>query len=212
MEEKQIIKSTKGNLESIVKKMYIGAGVLICYVILFYWFNIGECREYIGYNYLTREYDKINTIDFFNYLCNCHGGSGVVFAIGILLIIFTSLVYWWLKNTDITVTDKRVYGTTATGKRVDLPFDKISAVATSLFKGIAVATSSGKINFKMIANRDDIHKELSKLLIDRQSNKQNQKNTNNSTTEELKQYKELLDNGVITQEEFEQKKKQLLNL
>lgn len=31
-----------------------------------------------------------------------------------------------------------------------------------------------------------------------------------STIEKLKQYKELLDNGIITQEEFEQKKKQLL--
>ncbi|MCC8014138.1 MAG: DUF4234 domain-containing protein, partial [Eubacterium sp.] len=40
--------------------------------------------------------------------------------------------------------------------------------------------------------------------------------TNNSvvfgTTEELKKYKELLDSGVITQDEFEAKKKQLLSL
>ena len=28
----------------------------------------------------------------------------------------------------------------------------------------------------------------------------------------LKKYKELLDNGIITQEEFEDKKKQILNL
>ncbi len=33
-----------------------------------------------------------------------------------------------------------------------------------------------------------------------------------ATPDELKKYKELLDNGVITQEEFEAKKKQLLNL
>lgn len=31
-------------------------------------------------------------------------------------------------------------------------------------------------------------------------------------TEQLKQYKELLDNGIITQEEFDTKKKQLLGL
>ena len=44
-----------------------------------------------------------------------------------------------------------------------------------------------------------------------------QKNTNKvdsqiSTTEELKKYKELLDTGVITTDEFDKKKKQLLNL
>ena len=33
-----------------------------------------------------------------------------------------------------------------------------------------------------------------------------------STADELKKYKELLDSGVITQEEFEEKKKQLLGL
>ena len=32
------------------------------------------------------------------------------------------------------------------------------------------------------------------------------------TTDELKKYKELLDGGVITQEEFDAKKKQLLGL
>jgi len=41
-------------------------------------------------------------------------------------------------------------------------------------------------------------------------------NINNNTIQnnanELKAYKELLDSGAITQEEFEKKKKQLLNL
>ena len=33
-----------------------------------------------------------------------------------------------------------------------------------------------------------------------------------SNADEIKKYKELLDNGTITQEEFDKKKKQLLNL
>lgn len=43
----------------------------------------------------------------------------------------------------------------------------------------------------------------------------NSSNTNKNTStpsDELKKYKELLDSGVITQEEFDEKKKQLLNL
>ena len=34
----------------------------------------------------------------------------------------------------------------------------------------------------------------------------------NNSVDELKKYKELLDSGIITQEEFEEKKKQLLQL
>ena len=44
-----------------------------------------------------------------------------------------------------------------------------------------------------------------------QVNNSNVQNTNDPITE-VKKYKELLDNGIITQEEFEKKKKELLNL
>ncbi len=39
-----------------------------------------------------------------------------------------------------------------------------------------------------------------------------QKEVNSSNIDELKKYKELLDMGAITQEEFNKKKKELLNL
>ena len=44
-----------------------------------------------------------------------------------------------------------------------------------------------------------------------QTNNSNVQNTNDPITE-VKRYKELLDNGIITQEEFDKKKKELLNL
>ena len=116
---------------------------------------------------------------------------------------------------QLTVTDKRVYGKATFGKRVDLPIDSISAVGTSALWGIDVGTSSGRIHFKLVKNKDKIHSELSKLLMERQhSEKQNNIPLNNSTSnaDELKKYKELLDGGVITQEEFDAKKKQLLGL
>ncbi len=49
---------------------------------------------------------------------------------------------------------------------------------------------------------------------DKKKLKQEKAQVNNSlsTTQALKEYKELLDKGVITQEEFDTKKKQLLNL
>ncbi len=44
------------------------------------------------------------------------------------------------------------------------------------------------------------------------NNQQNNIASTTSVTDELKKYKELLDIGIITQEEFDSKKKQLLNL
>lgn len=126
------------------------------------------------------------------------------------------LLYAWLHSYEITVTDKRVYGKTAFGKRVDLPVDSVSAVGSRWPKGISVATSSGKISFLMIKNRDEIHKCVSGLLIERQgktaATTASIQQAPQSNADELKKYKELLDNGIITQEEFDAKKKQLLGL
>lgn len=135
------------------------------------------------------------------------------------LIIFVVLIYLWLRSYSITVTNKRVYGQTAFGKRVDLPFDSVSSVGTSALKGIAVGTSSGKISFKLIKNQGEIHDVISKILAERQTTEKKtsestvtQTIVESSSADELKKFKELLDMGVITQEEFDAKKKQLLNL
>ena len=119
-------------------------------------------------------------------------------------------------NVQLTISDKRVYGSTFWGKRVDLPIDSVSAVGMGIFKSISIATSSGSISFSGVLNRDEMHESISKLLIDRQG-KQTTTTTikqelPQSNADELKKYKDLLDSGVITQEEFDAKKKQLLGL
>lgn len=135
-------------------------------------------------------------------------------AIPLPAIIIVLFIYWWLSSYALTVSDKRIYGKTSFGKRVDLPVDSVSAVSTSMLKGIAVATASGKIVFKLIKNRDEIHSEISNLIISRQTKPETvaTEPTIPTATDELKKYKELLDMGAITQEEFDAKKKELLGL
>ena len=97
-----------------------------------------------------------------------------------------------------------------------MPIDSISAVGSCWPNGIAIATSSGRISFLMIKNRDEIHKCVSDLLIERQSKPTStttiKQEIPQSNADELKKYKELFDGGIITQEEFNAKKKQLLGL
>ena len=94
-----------------------------------------------------------------------------------------------------------------------MPLDSITAVGTSLFSGLAVTTASGAIKFVFLKNRDELHEEISKLLIGRQEKSAVIKQEiPQSPADELKKYKALLDSGTITQAEFDAKKKQLLGL
>lgn len=130
--------------------------------------------------------------------------------------VIAGVFYAWSSKISLTVTNRRVYGKTAFGKRVDFPMDMISAVGTGMFKSIAVNTSSGTIKFAMMANNNDVHAAISNLLLERQNTNQKNRepivtqNIQQSSADELKKYKELLDSGVISQEEFDTKKKQLL--
>jgi hypothetical protein len=141
-------------------------------------------------------------------------------AIGIfLLVIFIpvlivyNIMNKFFESVTLTVTDKRVYGTAAFGNRVDIPIDSISAIGISkITKGIKVASSSGKIAFPFLENADAIHKEISNILLERQNGKSKQFTTNVDKYAELEKLNDLLNKSIITQEEFDKKKKELLNL
>ena len=131
--------------------------------------------------------------------------------------VLAALFLFLLFRCELVVTDKRVYGKAAFGIRIDLPINKISSIGLGmkLFSSVAVATSSGKIKFYLLKNREDVYQTISNAIANIETpiaeinNKQNSSFAG-SAADELKKYKELLDSGIITQEEFDAKKKQLL--
>lgn len=139
-----------------------------------------------------------------------------IFCGAVFFGILGLVTYLWISKCEICVSDKRVFGKAAFGKHVDLPLDSISAVGSGWPRGIAVATSSGRVAFLGIKNYDEIHRCISNLLIERQSKATPvttiKQEIPQSNADELKKYKDLLDSGVISQEEFDTKKKQLLGL
>ena len=220
MEEKVLVKSEPYNIgKKLCRFLVVVVG--ICVILSVASFAMAllravlecECDTRIicpTHDYYSSAVDR--AISGSSFIC----GMARVFAI--TTIIISLIIYIWMRSYEMTVTNKRVYGKAAFGKRVDLPVDSVSAIGTTWFNGIAVATSSGKIAFLMIKNRDEIHKCVSDLLIERQSKVAATPTTTikqeipQSNAEELKKYKELLDSGVISQEEFDAKKKQLLGL
>lgn len=137
--------------------------------------------------------------------------------VGAVLIGVLWLVYAALPGYEMTITDRRVYGKLKFGKRVDLPLDSVTAVAIKGKRKLAVSTASGVISFGLLKNRDELYQCITELLMKRQE--QVAKNSaptvqpsTASVAQQLREFKELLDAGVISQEEFDAKKKQLLNI
>lgn len=165
------------------------------------------------YNYMNASFSrsKYTWGEAFSYAFGLGNGGNLVFIPLIFVCpVIAYFIYKRWSKVEITITDKRVYGVNSAGKRVDLPMDSISAVGTGIFSSLAITTASGAIKFAMLANRDELHKALSNLLVERQGKPVT--TISGSDADELKKYKELLDNGVISQEEFDAKKKQLLGL
>lgn len=139
----------------------------------------------------------------------------IFFTIAIVFLVAAIISYFAMNRCEIIVSNKKVFGKVKFGKRVDLPLNQISSVGQGWFKSISVATSSGIIRFWLLSNRQEVFSAISELLSQFQ-NSNNQtvihKEEQLSSADELKKYKDLLDSGVITQEEFDAKKKQLLGL
>lgn len=141
----------------------------------------------------------------------------VIIGIALIPVAVALFLYFLFANNRLVVTNKRIYGKVAFGKRVDLPLDSISAVSMTviLLGGLSVSTSSGRITFFFIPGRAEVHAEISNLIINRQSDLHTttiKQEMPQSGADELKKYKDLLDSGVITQEEFDAKKKSILGL
>ena len=80
---------------------------------------------------------------------------------------------------------------------------------------IAVATSSGITKFVLIKNYKEMGKVLAELINKKQKNTESTATVSQApkdSLDELVKLKSLLDAGIITQEEFDAKKKQLLGL
>ncbi|MFT8709685.1 MAG: PH domain-containing protein [Sporolactobacillus sp.] len=121
----------------------------------------------------------------------------------------------------IVVTDQRVLfldkGMVFGLKQVEIPLDKVNSVSfkTGLLLGkVTIYHGSSEMGI------DQITKSTVKPLVDainREAEKYKNKNSAAETktvsaADELLKYKQLLDAGVLTQEEFDAKKKQLLGL
>lgn len=117
------------------------------------------------------------------------------------------------RNTTLTVTDKRIHGKLMFSKPFDLPLQSVVSVNTCLLKGVTVTSTAGKTHFFLVRNNKEVQTVISKLLEEKRPKASVAvSSAATDVVSELRKYKALLDDGIITAEEFNAKKKQLLEL
>ena len=100
----------------------------------------------------------------------------------VLWIFFCFLVGMWAQNWG------RSFGS----------YFVLSLFLSPIVGAIVLAVKGEVVDGEVVETKDKITSTIS--------------NVTHSGADEIKKYKELLDSGVITEEEFEKKKKQILNI
>jgi hypothetical protein len=220
MDEKILIEAKfKKNYVSLILLGLAIFFILLALIVASSVYSNGEGYEYFGFGYggvypYDIIYDSFGEFFAEEFFEQAFGYFMIAVAPAFAL---AALFLFLLFRCELVVTDKRVYGKAAFGTRIDLPINKISSIGlgVKLFSSVAVATSSGKIKFYLLKNREEVYQTISNAIANIETpiteidNKQNSSFAG-SAADELKKYKELLDSGIITQEEFDAKKKQLL--
>ena len=151
-------------------------------------------------------------VKFFNVFAIFYFVTVFMFPFGIFFLLIAS----GLKNQKLVVTENNIRGTYGKifKRNIDLPLDLINSVEYIKKSGIVnIATSSQKIHFESLLNAEEISNVINQLLQNRQATRGTTTVVNSSSdADELAKFKKLLDDGIITQEEFDAKKKQLLGL
>lgn len=151
--------------------------------------------------------------------CMFFGGFVVLLFFGPIIGLYAYAIYrnYTFKYQELTVTNTRIYGKFR-NKEINLPLNKISHVeitGNKALKSLAITTSSGIIRCSCCTNADAVYAAILNLLNERRfSNKVRADGSNREAyiAEELNVYKKLLDENLITQQEYEAKKKKLLGL
>ena len=134
--------------------------------------------------------------------------SKFFFGVLIVIAILTFGVCFVLSlMVNITVTNKKVFGFTSKYARADIQIENIESVNLVNPYNISLKTSTGEFVylFNGFKNAPELVKIINELILDN-----NEKSE--SDLDLLKKYKDLLDSGVITQLEFDAKKKEILKL
>jgi hypothetical protein len=220
MEQNIVIKGTPQKNKPALIAIIVGIVLLLSsFLVASYVFENCEGYEYFGYGYggwyywcvIYDTFGEFFTAEFFNFECY----YGYMIMLGVVALIVGIIMKTSTEKCEITVTNEAISGKLPHGKEVHIPLNQITAINRSSFNGVSITSIGNASNFHCIENREEVMKAISYLLANPQQNSAQPTQSASATgteAEQLKRLKDLLDSGVLTQEEFDAKKKQILGL
>lgn len=185
---------------------------------------LGDLMEVAGFDCFGSSrgsvyFQCVGFVDFvFNFthiyhIQNCYG------IWSIIAVILLADTLWYVGETKKTMLVDVIKVTCRKGRKTKKEFlvKDIKSVESIAIKGLLLRGDNFKYRTRFLENRDELKAYIMELLSSSSEEKGTPapEMTENSTigaADELKKYKELLDSGILTQEEFNAKKKQLLGL
>lgn len=158
----------------------------------------------------------IGDMNFIKFLFSKYMNSGIyieALSVIIVAIILAGFFYIFYYNQELLIEDDGINGKAILGKSFSVDFEQIVSVKKSWMGGLVLLTTGQqKIRFRLIKNLTNIIEVINKTAETNGKNTIVANENHDSVADELKKYKELLDENVISQEEYDAKKKQLLQL
>ena len=141
--------------------------------------------------------------NFFSYYLGRHYIFLPLFGIlcGIVLII--NILYILSRKVEITINENTIIYKKFTGKSKQFMIKDVTSAETTILKGLKITGTGIKVKTFLLTNNEKLKDYIRSLIP-------NNTISNLSMADELKKYKDLLDSEVITQEEFDKKKRELL--
>lgn len=143
-----------------------------------------------------------NKVDLFLFI--------VIFVLFIMLLV-GSILYIADKKTELAILENAIIGKKINGETVQFLLKDIKSVEITKTQGIKIMGAGIKYDIHLVENAEEMKNVMMNMLANVQ-HEQPVVAVVGSSASDIKEYKELLDAGIITQEEFDAKKKQLLGL
>ncbi len=210
--------------------------VLFCVILfVFGYFDILENKAFLDtINSSLEKYPNSSSLIESRNLIYSEAFKYVIY-VGLPILCIAVIVYYCFGKSEIIVTERCIYGKGLFGLQADILWSEIVAVSTSsLLGGVYIHTNGNKtVRFMALRNRTNMYNYINKIHRERQEvnlnpgyetkHQETAPVTRNETEQQnrtaakddfdkLRQYKKLLDDGIITEEEFNAKKKQILGV
>lgn len=154
-----------------------------------------ECyygSEYLFYNsFLSYSFAHIN-----NFVC--------IYIVLFLFAFLISILYILNKKKSILVKKDVIICKKISGRDVQFMINDIKSVETIFLKGLKIRGNGFNYRIFLVSNNEELKNEITNLLV-----KKNKETV--GVADELIKFQKLLDAGIITKEEFENMKKEILS-